>query len=222
MIVERLTECFYVAGTVWHGAVAPENFSREGALKRRSDVRFSVLMLDRDGDLSSSRQGDWPQGRKQRGGVRRLPLASRLRDERIDRVQDFSGKRGVSIPRCCCRRTHPNNFAYRGMVTPLCSTALFLEYEAVLSRPETRQATGHSLEDVASVMSALAAIAEGVDISFRTRPMLSDVADEMVLEAALNRQAEAIVTHNVKDLRPALGLGVTVITPGEIVRRLNT
>jgi predicted nucleic acid-binding protein len=52
--------------------------------------------------------------------------------------------------------------------------------------------------------------------------MLSDVADEMVLEAALNGQAEAIVTHNLKDFRPALGLGVTVITPGEIVRRLNT
>ncbi|WP_319025407.1 putative toxin-antitoxin system toxin component, PIN family [Rhizobium terrae] len=113
-------------------------------------------------------------------------------------------------------------FADQGMMTPLCSTALFLEYEAVLSREETRKVTGHSLEDVASVMSALAAIAEGVDISFRTRPILSDVADEMVLEAALNGQAEAIVTHNVKDFRPALGLGMTVITPGEIVRRLNT
>lgn len=52
--------------------------------------------------------------------------------------------------------------------------------------------------------------------------MLADVADEMVLEAALNAQAEAIVTHNVKDFRPALGLSVTVITSGEIVRRLNT
>lgn len=113
-------------------------------------------------------------------------------------------------------------FADKGMLTPLCSTALFLEYEAVLSRPETRPATGHSLEDAVSVMSALAAIAEGVVISFRTRPMLPDVADEMVLEAALNGQAEAIVTHNVRDFRPALGLGVTVITPREIVRRLNT
>ncbi|SFY33634.1 putative toxin-antitoxin system toxin component, PIN family [Paracoccus pantotrophus] len=110
----------------------------------------------------------------------------------------------------------------RGAVTPLCSTALFLEYEAVLSREETRKVTGHSLEDVAAVMSALAAVSEGVDISFRTRPMLSDVADEMVLEAALNGQAEAIVTHNVKDFRPALTLGVTIATPGEIVRRLNT
>ena len=111
--------------------------------------------------------------------------------------------------------------ADKGVVTPLCSTALFLEYEAVLSREKIRQATGHSLEDVALMMSALAAIAEGVHISFRTRPMLSDVADEMVLEAALNGQAGAIVTHNVKDFRPALGLGMTVITPGEIVRRLN-
>lgn len=113
-------------------------------------------------------------------------------------------------------------FADRGVVTPLCSTALFLEYEAVLSREETRQASSHSLADVASVMSALAVIAEGIDISFRTRPVLADVADEMVLETALNGQAEAIVTHNIKDFRPALGLGVSVVTPGEIVRRLNT
>jgi putative PIN family toxin of toxin-antitoxin system len=112
-------------------------------------------------------------------------------------------------------------FADRGMVTPLCSTALFLEYEAVLSREEIRRTTGHSLADVSLVMNALAAIAEGVDISFRTRPMLADVADEMVLEAALNGQADAIVTHNVRDFRPALGLGMTVATPGEIVRRLN-
>ncbi len=109
----------------------------------------------------------------------------------------------------------------RGVVTLLCSTALFLEYEAVLSREETRLVTGHKLEDVAAVMSALAAVSEGVDISFRTRPMLSDIADEMVLEAALNGQAEAIVTHNVKDFRPALTLGVTIATPGEILRRLN-
>ena len=109
----------------------------------------------------------------------------------------------------------------RGLVTPLCSTALFLEYEAVLSRPEIRKATGLGLKDVAAAMAGLAAVSEGVDISFRTRPMLSDVADEMVLEAALNGEADAIVTHNLRDFRPALKLGVTVVTPGEIVRRLN-
>lgn len=112
-------------------------------------------------------------------------------------------------------------FADQGLITPLCSTALFLEYEAVLSRDVVREATGHTLADVGAVMAALAAIAEGVDISFRTRPMLADAADEMVLEAALNGEAEAIVTHNVKDFRPAQQLGMTVIPPGQIVRRLN-
>ncbi|MXW84438.1 MAG: putative toxin-antitoxin system toxin component, PIN family [Boseongicola sp. SB0673_bin_14] len=113
-------------------------------------------------------------------------------------------------------------FVDRGMVTPLCSTALFLEYEAVLGREETRNATGHGLEEVATAMSALAAMSEGVDISFRTRPALAGATDEMVLEAALNGRAEAIVAHNVRDFRPALRLGVPIATPGEIVRRLNT
>lgn len=110
----------------------------------------------------------------------------------------------------------------QGVVTPLCSTALFLEYEAVLSREETRSATGHTLKDVSAVMSALAAVSEGVDISFRTRPMLADAADEMVLEAALNGVAEAIVTHKLRDFRPALKLGVAIVTPMEMLRRLNT
>lgn len=109
----------------------------------------------------------------------------------------------------------------QGRVTPLCSTALFLEYEAVLSREAIRLVTGHSLDDVAAVMRAFAAVAEGVDISFRTRPMLSDAADEMVLEAALNGRADAIVTHNVKDFRPALDLGVAIATPRTILGRLN-
>jgi hypothetical protein len=42
MIVERLADGFYVAGTVWHGTIPAENFSREGALIRRSDVRSEV------------------------------------------------------------------------------------------------------------------------------------------------------------------------------------
>ena len=106
-------------------------------------------------------------------------------------------------------------------VTPLCSTALFLEYEAVLSRAETRAITGHGLDDVAAIMRALAALCEPVDISFRIRPMLRDADDEMVLEAALNGRADAIVTHNVRDFAPIQGSGLEIATPGEIVGRLT-
>ena len=106
-------------------------------------------------------------------------------------------------------------------VTPLCSTALFLEYEAVLSRPQMRAVTGHSLDDVAAIMRALAALCEPVDISFRIRPMLRDADDEMVLEAALNGRADAIVTHNVRDFGSTRDFGLEIATPGDIVRRLS-
>ena len=103
----------------------------------------------------------------------------------------------------------------------LCSTPLFLEYEAVLGRAEVRAATGHSLADVGAVMNALAAVAEPVDLRWRTRPMLRDANDEMVLETAGNGDADAIVTRNVKDLLPARSLGIEVVTPGAVVRRLR-
>lgn len=48
MIVAQTAERSIVAGTVWHGPVHPEIFSREGALIRRSDVRLAVAMLGVD------------------------------------------------------------------------------------------------------------------------------------------------------------------------------
>ena len=107
-------------------------------------------------------------------------------------------------------------------VTILCSTALFLEYEAVLSRPRTHAFTGHSLNDVGGIMRALAALCEPVDISFRVRPLLRDPDDEMVLEVALNAPTDAIVTHNVRDFAPARAMGVEIAVPGEIIGRLNS
>ena len=110
--------------------------------------------------------------------------------------------------------------AATGRIGLLCSTALFLEYEAVLGRAEVREWTGHTLADVEAVMNSLAAIAEPIDVYFRTRPLLRDAGDEMVLEAASNGRADAIVTHNMKDFEPARTLGIEIATPGAIVRRL--
>jgi hypothetical protein len=42
LIVQRYAECCKVVSTVWYRMVPPENFSREGALIRRADVRFAV------------------------------------------------------------------------------------------------------------------------------------------------------------------------------------
>lgn len=99
-------------------------------------------------------------------------------------------------------------------VKPLLSVALVLEIESVLCRPEQLAATGLTLELVQGFVDELCALAEPVQIHFAWRPMLHDAADEMVLEAAVNGQADALVTFNLKDFLPAAsGLGVEVIAP---------
>ena len=105
---------------------------------------------------------------------------------------------------------------------PLVSTAMFLEYEAVLLRAEQRLATGMSAPDINAFLAAFASAAEPVEINFRWRPQLRDPADEMVLETAVNGKARAIVTHNIRDFRSAADdFGIRIITPAEFVKELK-
>jgi putative PIN family toxin of toxin-antitoxin system len=75
------------------------------------------------------------------------------------------------------------------------SPALFLEYEAVLKREEH----GLPAQYVDGFLSELALCILPVEVRFVWRPQLPDADDEMVLEAAINGQAGAIVTHNRRD-----------------------
>jgi predicted nucleic acid-binding protein len=52
--------------------------------------------------------------------------------------------------------------------------------------------------------------------------MLPDPDDEMVLEAAINGHAEAIVTHNRRDFAAAsIRFGIAVLSPGEFLTLLQ-
>ena len=96
--------------------------------------------------------------------------------------------------------------------------ALFLEYEAVLKR----EAHGLPAHLVEGFLAELAACIEPVDVWFVWRPQLFDASDEMVLEAAINGRAEAIVTHNRRDFLPAAArFGLEVLSPGEVLQRLR-
>jgi putative PIN family toxin of toxin-antitoxin system len=109
-----------------------------------------------------------------------------------------------------------------GHCIPLVTTAIFLEYEAVLLRPEHRLATSMTPEDVSGFLAALASAAEPVEIDFQWRPQLKDPADEMLLEAAVNGRARAIVTHNVRDFLPAAGrFGIVILTPAALLKELK-
>lgn len=113
-------------------------------------------------------------------------------------------------------------FVAEQRLTPLVTTALFFEYEDVLGRPEHRLATGMDKEDVAGFLAAFASAAEPVEVHFLWRPQLSDPADELVLEAAVNGRANAIVTHNIQDFLPVMpGFGIEVVTPGALLKRMR-
>ena len=108
-------------------------------------------------------------------------------------------------------------------IKPLATTALLLEYEEVLLRAEHRLATGMSEADVAGFLASLASASEGVEVHFHWRPQLGDPADEMVLEAAINGRADALVTHNVSDFAGAAGrFGLRVVTPGALLEELKS
>lgn len=110
-----------------------------------------------------------------------------------------------------------------GRLTPQVTPALFLEYEAVLKRPEQRLAHKLALRDIDRFLAALASACEPVEVSFQWRPQLSDPNDEMVLEAAVNGRATVLVTHNVRHFaKSAAMFGLRVLRPGELLKELRS
>ncbi len=109
-----------------------------------------------------------------------------------------------------------------GRLTLLVSVPLMLEYQAVMTRPEHLQASRLSAEDVGVLLDAVAAVAEPVRLAFLWRPAVSGPDDDMVLEAAVNGWADALVTFNIRDFgKTAEGFGIEVLPHGEAMRRME-
>lgn len=103
-----------------------------------------------------------------------------------------------------------------------CSVPLFLEYEAVLTRPEFLLETGYREPDIHGFLDDVASVILPVDLTFLWRPQLRDPKDEMVLETAVNGGADVLTTFNLKDFRHATSrFGLELLTPKQLLERLE-
>jgi len=108
---------------------------------------------------------------------------------------------------------------YNDKFKAVASPALFLEYEDVLGRPEHKAIHKFTDDRIHGILRDLAHRITPAEIYFRYRPGLRDPNDDLVLEAALNGRAEAIVTHNIRDFLPeASSHRLRVMTPGSIIQ----
>jgi putative PIN family toxin of toxin-antitoxin system len=104
----------------------------------------------------------------------------------------------------------------------LATPPLFLEYEEVLKRPEHRLVHGLTPEAIDEFLAELAASIEPVEVHFQWRPQSRDPNDEMVLEAAINGSADAIVTYNVSDFVEAgERFSILVLQPRELLQKVK-
>ena len=108
-----------------------------------------------------------------------------------------------------------------GEIGMCCSPALFLEYEDVLKRPEQLQACGLLPSDIDDILADLALHIHPISTHYQWRPQLRDPSDEMVLEAASNAGAQAIVTYNLKDFGPARDFGILVLNPEQTFKHFK-
>jgi len=110
----------------------------------------------------------------------------------------------------------------RGEASLLLSVPLAMEYEAVCQQAEHRLAAGLSQRQVDIFVTAVIAMAEPVETHFLWRPQLRDPGDEMVLAAAVNGRADALVTFNMRDYGEAPShFGVELLLPRIAIGRIT-
>lgn len=105
-----------------------------------------------------------------------------------------------------------------GQAIPLFGNALWQEYEELLGRDIWSSETTH--EERWQLLAALARVGRWVHVYFGWRPNLRDEGDNHLIELALAGNAQAIVTHNVRDLtRGELSWPtLSILTPAQFLK----
>lgn len=104
-----------------------------------------------------------------------------------------------------------------GLIQVCISDALAYEYTDVLSR----KLSPAKWDKAKVALVTLLHKAEFVSIYYSWRPASPDPGDDLVIDCAMNASA-ILVTYNIKDFRtPKRELGLSIITPLELVKLLT-
>ena len=97
------------------------------------------------------------------------------------------------------------------------STAVVLEYEEVLLRdfvPARFRA-----EEISKFLDDLVAASTRHAQIQSVRPVSSDPDDDTLIELAITADAQALITHNVRHFSKVPGLGIDLLTPGQLLQK---
>jgi predicted nucleic acid-binding protein len=99
------------------------------------------------------------------------------------------------------------------------SVPLFVEYRAVLLRPENllTRPPGQAEAFVDFLLSA----SHLQEIFFLWRPALTDPDDDLILELAVAGSCRYIVTHNLRDFRGTERWGVSAVPPSGFLKLIE-
>ncbi|MGA9673200.1 MAG: putative toxin-antitoxin system toxin component, PIN family [Terracidiphilus sp.] len=110
----------------------------------------------------------------------------------------------------------------RGELTTLMDLKLACEYRDVALRTKQLQMSGKSRAETVAILDALEAIAVPVFVAFQYRPLSPDPNDDMVLDVAINGNADAIITNNARHFRGAADrFNLGLLTPAELLSKVR-
>ena len=109
-----------------------------------------------------------------------------------------------------------------GQLQPLMGTALFAEYESLLSRSPLFEGCRLNAQQRDALLNAFLSVCRWTNIYYGWRPNLRDEADNHLVELAVAGSASAIITKNVRDFKGAeLHFpGLRILLPEEILKEI--
>lgn len=110
--------------------------------------------------------------------------------------------------------------ALLGEISPQISSALFLEYEAIMKRVSIQKQCALKIEEQEALFQAFLSTCTYNEIFYLWRPNLKDADDNFLVELAVASNSSVIITENIKDLKSnELYFDFDVLTAKEFLKR---